>query len=441
MHQAELDLAEALAAELGVEVRRPQAALLDLLLQRRHRAHRAARSRGRASRAARSPRGRTSRIQSRCAWNSGSVEKSHMGVVQQVMRIVVVGATGNHGSSLVRRLSARPGVDAVVGVARRRPSLVAARRSRGTQARHREGRPRAAARGADAVVPSPGSSSPGRNEHVTHAVNVDGQRARVRGRGARRRAARSSTRPRSAPTRPGRRTARVDESWPTHGDRDLVLLAPQGRGRADPRLVRGGAPRRARRAHAARAVLQARGGDADPAAVRRAVPPARARAARALPVLPVTDAPALPGRAHRRPRRGLPAGARRDDAARGAYNVAADPVLDGATLGAALGAGRVPVPRARCCARGALGVVPRCACSRPSRAGSTWRSACRSWTRRGSRELGWEPRRIVGRGVRRAASTACATAPGSTRRRSTADTSGPAPRPRGPHRCRAAPRA
>ena len=35
VHQAELDLAEALAAELGVQVRRPQAALAHLLLQRR----------------------------------------------------------------------------------------------------------------------------------------------------------------------------------------------------------------------------------------------------------------------------------------------------------------------------------------------------------------------------------------------------------------------
>ena len=37
--------------------------------------------------------------------------------------IVVVGATGNHGSSLVRRLSRDPEVDAIVGVARRRPSI------------------------------------------------------------------------------------------------------------------------------------------------------------------------------------------------------------------------------------------------------------------------------------------------------------------------------
>ena len=38
VHQAELDLAEALAAEVGRQVRRPQAALADLLLQRRDRA-------------------------------------------------------------------------------------------------------------------------------------------------------------------------------------------------------------------------------------------------------------------------------------------------------------------------------------------------------------------------------------------------------------------
>ena len=37
MHEAELDLAEALAAERGRQVRRPQAALAHLLLQRRQR--------------------------------------------------------------------------------------------------------------------------------------------------------------------------------------------------------------------------------------------------------------------------------------------------------------------------------------------------------------------------------------------------------------------
>jgi len=38
------------------------------------------------------------------------------------MRVVVVGATGNIGSSLVRALLDEPAVDSVVGVARRSPS-------------------------------------------------------------------------------------------------------------------------------------------------------------------------------------------------------------------------------------------------------------------------------------------------------------------------------
>src|SRR5215210_1959007 len=38
------------------------------------------------------------------------------------MRIVVVGATGNIGISLVKRLAADPGIDSVVGVARRVPT-------------------------------------------------------------------------------------------------------------------------------------------------------------------------------------------------------------------------------------------------------------------------------------------------------------------------------
>src|SRR5687767_1209964 len=39
------------------------------------------------------------------------------------MRVVVTGATGNVGTSLVRALSADPAVTSIVGVARRRPDL------------------------------------------------------------------------------------------------------------------------------------------------------------------------------------------------------------------------------------------------------------------------------------------------------------------------------
>jgi len=40
-----------------------------------------------------------------------------------VTRVVVVGATGNVGTSLLRSLEHEPAVDQVLGVARRRPRL------------------------------------------------------------------------------------------------------------------------------------------------------------------------------------------------------------------------------------------------------------------------------------------------------------------------------
>ena len=68
--------------------------------------------------------------------------------------------------------------------------------------------------------------------------------------------------------------------------------------------------------------------------------------------------------------------------ARGAFNVAAEPVLDGEALGRLLDARPVPVPAPRRCA------APRrrpstCDSRRRRRAGSTWRSPSRSWTPRG----------------------------------------------------------
>jgi uncharacterized protein YbjT (DUF2867 family) len=39
------------------------------------------------------------------------------------MRVVVTGATGNVGTSVLAALSADPAIDEIVGVARRRPGL------------------------------------------------------------------------------------------------------------------------------------------------------------------------------------------------------------------------------------------------------------------------------------------------------------------------------
>src|SRR3712207_3514177 len=93
------------------------------------------------------------RIHSRCASNSGSVEKSHMLGSSAPRRIVVVGATGTRGSSLARRLPRDTEVDSILGIAGPRPSWSADKVEWGTA---EVGKPGVALepllRGADAVV-------------------------------------------------------------------------------------------------------------------------------------------------------------------------------------------------------------------------------------------------------------------------------------------------
>jgi hypothetical protein len=150
------------------------------------------------------------------------------------MRVVVVGATGNHGSSLVRRLARDPEVEGVVGIARRRPASPC-RASRGRTADITKDDLAPLLRGADAVVHLGWLIQPGRDESTTHATNVEGSRAVVRGRRARRgpgdrlRVVGRRLLPR--PEGPPRRRVLADQR-----DRDLVLLAPQGRRRAHPGL-------------------------------------------------------------------------------------------------------------------------------------------------------------------------------------------------------------
>src|SRR5947207_3178861 len=93
------------------------------------------------------------------------------------MRVVVVGATGNVGTSTVRALVEDPAVEAVVGLAR----CVPAARVDGVEWRQADVRSSDLAshfRGADAVVHLAWLIQPSRDLDTTHAVNVDGS-ARV----------------------------------------------------------------------------------------------------------------------------------------------------------------------------------------------------------------------------------------------------------------------
>ena len=89
------------------------------------------------------------------------------------MRIVIAGATGNVGTSVLRALRDDPQVESIVGIARRRPELdwprttwVQADISRDDLVPHLAG--------ADVVVHLAWLIQPSRDEQVTHATNVEG---------------------------------------------------------------------------------------------------------------------------------------------------------------------------------------------------------------------------------------------------------------------------
>jgi UDP-glucose 4-epimerase len=98
------------------------------------------------------------------------------------MRIVIVGASGNAGTALLRRLGRESGID-VLGVARRAPSDQAGPPYDRIEWQECDvGAPGAADRlaalfaGADAVVHLAWALQPGRDPQLLHRVNVDGTR-------------------------------------------------------------------------------------------------------------------------------------------------------------------------------------------------------------------------------------------------------------------------
>src|SRR5689334_3095242 len=133
------------------------------------------------------------------------------------MRVVVVGATGNVGTSLLESLEPETRVDEIVAVARRPPGRTFARTtfiSADIASSDLVG----ILRGADAVVHLAWLIQPGRTEAITHRVNVVGSERLFR-------AAAQANVPAvvyasSVGTySPGPKDRLVDESWPTEGIR------------------------------------------------------------------------------------------------------------------------------------------------------------------------------------------------------------------------------
>jgi len=131
------------------------------------------------------------------------------------MRVVVTGATGNVGTSVLSALSADESVDEIIGIARRLPGL-AFPRTRFVSADVARDDLVEAFRGADVVVHLAWLIQPSRDRAETRLVNVEGSRRVFE-------AAATAGVPSLVHASsvgaysPGPKDRRVDESWPTEG--------------------------------------------------------------------------------------------------------------------------------------------------------------------------------------------------------------------------------
>ena len=256
------------------------------------------------------------------------------------MRVVVTGATGNVGTSVVPALARDPSVDSVVGVARRAPD-VRLPKTTWVQADIARSDLVEIFRGADCVIHLAWLIQPSRDEQTLEAVNVEGS-ARVfeavAAAGVPALVHASSVGTYS----PGPKDRRVDESWPTEG----VASSFYARHKAEverrlDRFERDGARVRVVRLRpglifkreAASGIRRLFAGPLLPGALVRP---------ELIPVIPALERLVFQAvhtecvaEAYRL--------AATSAEAHGAFNVAAEPVLDPPTLGRILGARPVPV--------------------------------------------------------------------------------------------------
>ena len=259
------------------------------------------------------------------------------------MRVVVVGASGNVGTSVLHALAGEEQVDSILGISRRRPPMSFAKTewleadiSRDGLAEH--------FRGADVVVHLAWLIQPSRDEATTYATNVEGSQHVF-----------NSTVQAGVPAlvyassvgaySEGPKDRAVDESWPTEGiptsfySRHKAaterLLDSLEREHPDLRVVRL-RPGLIFKREAATEIRRYFAGPFIPSPLVRTglipiVPDVERLVFQAVHSLDVGDAY----------RRAIVNGD-----ARGAYNVAAEPVLDPDELARLLGARKVRVPAA-----------------------------------------------------------------------------------------------
>jgi nucleoside-diphosphate-sugar epimerase len=257
------------------------------------------------------------------------------------VRVVVIGATGNVGSALVAALGADPEVEDIIGVARRRPTADAPKTTWRTADISRDDLV-PLMHGADCVVHLAWLIQPSRDESVTFATNVQGSSRvfeAVAAAGVPSLVYASSI----GAYGPGPKDRFVDESWPTTGT--TTSFYARHKAEVERRLDAFEREHRDVRVVRLRPGLIFQRGAAT--GIRRLfIGPFLPNAIVRRELIPVVP---------RHPRLRVQAVHTADVAyayrlaviapeARGAYNVAADPVLDGDHVAELLGARAVSVP-------------------------------------------------------------------------------------------------
>jgi UDP-glucose 4-epimerase len=308
------------------------------------------------------------------------------------MRVVVVGASGNVGTSVLRSLSAEPAVESVLGIARRIPKQ-SFPKTEWRQADIARSPLRPLFQDADAVIHLAWLIQPGRDKRELYEVNVRGS-ARVFRAAAAARVGRLVYASSIGAYAPGPKNRPVDESWPTTGiDSSFYarhkaeverVLDRFEEDQPDTRVVRL-RPGLIFKREAASGIRRLFAGPLLPnALVRR----------RLIPVVP--DHPRLVfqavhsydiGEAYRL--------AVVNEDARGPYNVAADPVLDPDELSRILGARKVRVPAALLRGGAALTYALRLQPSEPGWVDMALAVPVMD-TSRARGELGWRPEHTSG---------------------------------------------
>jgi len=305
------------------------------------------------------------------------------------MRVVVVGASGNVGTSVLRALAAEPAVESVLGIARRLPEQ-SFPKTDWREADITRSPLRPLFQDADAVIHLAWLIQPGRDKRQLHEVNVEGsarvfRAAAASGVGALVYASSIGA------YAPGPKDRPVNESWPTTGiassfyarhKAEVERLLDRFEGEHPNMRVVRLRPGLIFKREAASGIRRLFAGPFLPNAL---VQP------RLIPVVP--DHPRLVfqavhsydvGEAYRL--------AVANDDARGPYNVAADPVLDPDELARALGARKVRVPAALLRGGAALSYLLRLQPSEPGWVDMAFAVPVMDTTRART-ELGWRPER------------------------------------------------